>query len=84
LDLEKQSDGVVRPKYEYEYCPVNYVTESELSLLQLFGFWKQNKMLVAGGIEDQPAKYVQAMSMLDMIFGEEERKAIEGMKGGQK
>lgn len=75
--MEQGPDGVARHRYEFDYCPVNYVDPDQKDLLGLFGLWKQQKMLYPGGVGDQPAKYIDIMILLDGWWAQAERDAIE-------
>lgn len=70
-------------KYEYEYCPVNYVQMDHRALIVLFELWRQGKMLDSGGIAEQSAKYVDCMMFLDSLRNQAERQSIENIGKGK-
>lgn len=67
------------PTYTYTYCPVNYVHYQEIYTISLHTLWKKGKMLYAGGVADQPAKYVDAMMFIDSLLAELETDMIKQM-----
>lgn len=75
--MEPGADGVAKYRYEFDYCPVNYVDPDHKDLLGLFSLWRSGKMLYEGGIGVQPAKYIDVMMMLDGLWAQAEKAAIE-------
>ena len=41
------------------------------ALAELYGFYKNGFLLMAGGLQDQPAWYLQAMSVFDNAMNKE-------------
>ena len=76
-------DGEMKFQYEFPLCPVNSITVEVKDLLNLLPAWKRGQMIEPGGIGDQPAKYVDAMMMLEAMCANAEREAIEAMKGSK-
>ena len=55
-------------------CPVRAITNTSLSFLSLFGFYRAGFLLAPGGIRDQPLRYLTAMRVIDAAAFREERK----------
>lgn len=70
-------------RYEYWYCPVNYVQPEHKSLIGLYSLFRQGKMLESGGVGDQPARYVDAMMFLDSMWNQAEAEALQNVGKGK-
>ena len=46
-------------------CPYTLVTDTARHMLDLHRWYARGVLLVAGGIYDQPARYIQAMELID-------------------
>lgn len=51
-------------------CPRQLVTAESRAWLQLYSTYKAGFLLVAGGIFDQPAIYINAMTLIDSFAAE--------------
>lgn len=79
LDLETV-DGKNEWKYQYDFCPVNYVQTDHRTWLGLYSLFRQGHLLVEGGINDQPSKYMDVMMFLDGLWNQNEAERLEEMK----
>ncbi len=49
-------------------CPLGYVTTQIVGWLGWHALWQRGVLPCAGGLLDQPAKYVDVMELLDMLI----------------
>lgn len=48
----------------YRRCPIKLITAFTCHCLELYGFYKSGLLLQAGGVIDQPAKYLRIMRII--------------------
>ena len=51
-------------------CPRSLVTDESVALFRLWNFYRDGYLAVAGGILDQPASYLHAMSFISAAWKE--------------
>jgi hypothetical protein len=56
------------PGWKSRFCPRQLVTAESAEWLRLFHLYKAGHLLVAGGLLDQPAIYVQTMSTIESLL----------------
>ena len=79
LDLTHEN-GETKWRYEFEYCPVNYIQPYNRTWLGLYSLWRNGFLLDAGGIGDQPSKYIDVMQFVESLFNQHEKEQLEQMK----
>lgn len=55
------------PELGLTSCPVNLFGPNEAATLGMYQHYRNGILFVLGGIGDQPAKYVDAMTLLERI-----------------
>ncbi len=55
-------------------CPWAQVDRAVLEWFRVYAFWQKGMLLVAGGLLDQPAKYVEVMEYLDGLMARKDRR----------
>jgi hypothetical protein len=60
--------------WESRICPRKLVTPETRAWLQIYSTYKAGFLLVAGGILDQPAIYINAMTTIDSLVAEARKK----------
>jgi hypothetical protein len=63
----------IKGRWKSRICPRKLITDSTRSWLQIFSAYKAGYLLVAGGILDQPAIYIAAMTTIDGLINEARR-----------
>jgi len=59
------TDETGRPSNATRTCPRRLVTDYSTYLIGFYSHYKAGHLLVAGGISDQPALYLDAMQLID-------------------
>jgi hypothetical protein len=80
LDQDVVLGGASTYRYEYAYCPVNYVTHEHRTIIGLLSLFKQGKMLESGGVGDQDAKYLDIMIFLEGLWNQAEIASMEKVR----
>jgi hypothetical protein len=70
MELRRDGDGERIPIVG---CPLLAVTPESLAWIRWHGLWQRGLFPVAGGVMDQPAKYLSAMEHLDLVTAKQER-----------
>ncbi|TKB53306.1 hypothetical protein [Ferrimonas aestuarii] len=52
-------------EHRMRVCPKPQITAATQQLLSLFGDYRQGYLLNAGGLNEQPFRYLQAMRLID-------------------
>jgi hypothetical protein len=68
-----------------ERCPVrtqqlaspNLMREIDVMRVELYPGWQQGHLLAAGGLEDQPARYLEFMRLFDVMRTLVDKKYLE-------
>ena len=61
VPIERQEG---RDRVYLQDCPVNLIPARVWPLIRLYGSWVDGRFWRAGGLADQPHKYVQAMCLI--------------------
>jgi hypothetical protein len=62
--------GEAPNEWKSRTCPRRIVTSESDSWLQLFSLYKSGHLLVAGGVIDQPAIYLHAMTLIESLISQ--------------
>lgn len=81
-EARKGCTGKYPKKYElggftYRICPGNFYSFSYVSLLDLHTSYRKGVLFTAGGIMDQPTKYIDAMNFLEGLVSSKEFEQME-------
>ncbi len=63
-------------------CPRRQLDDGAVELLRYWRFWRQGVLLVAGGLLNQPARYVEAMEFLDYLQADANAEEAKNRGGG--
>ena len=55
---------------EYCRCPLKIITRQSMEYIRFYSFFRDGYLPNAGGIMDQPAKFLDAMSMIESVLAE--------------
>lgn len=55
-------------------CPRRLITTESSDWLRLFSLYKAGHLLVSGGVLDQPAIYLHAMTLIDVLISQAQSK----------
>jgi hypothetical protein len=55
-------------QWKSRQCPRKLITQESRDWLQIFQTYKAGFLLVSGGILDQPAVYINAMTLIDTLI----------------
>jgi len=73
--------GTIVPNSKGEYfipsCSANLIQSDHYLYLQLYALYKDGFLLHEGGISDQPARYIQAMRIIDSEVNRVQRREME-------
>ena len=61
-------------------CPMEIIGPQELTLIDMYKHYKAGFLLCDGGLNNQPAAYVEAMGIIDSAVSEQQRKKQEQMR----
>jgi hypothetical protein len=64
----------IKGKWKSRICPRRLITPESRDWIQLFSTYKAGHLLVAGGIYDQPALYINAMTTIERLVSEAQEK----------
>ncbi len=65
----------IEGKWKSRICPRKLITAETRDWLQLFSTYRAGHLLVSGGIYDQPALYVHAMTLIESFINEAQKSA---------
>lgn len=68
----------------YTKCPGNFFVSSYAQLMDVHRMFRKGVLANAGGLLDQPAKYIDVMNFLEALISEKETEALKkSVKNGQ-
>jgi len=67
-------------EFRSRVCPRRLITRDSLMWMQLYSAWSDGHLLIAGGLLDQPAIYLGAMTRISALYSEA-RETTNGGKG---
>lgn len=56
-------------------CPRRMVTDESVFLMSLFSHYRAGHLYQAGGVRDQPARYLQAMQFIEGVVNDDNRES---------
>ena len=68
----------------YSKCLGNFYNFGYAQLIELYNRYKNGTLFNSGGLSDQPAKYLAAMTLIGNLVNEEELKIAESIKNKTK
>lgn len=79
---------IIKPLYpgvSYTKCPGNFYSPAHAMLLDVHRMHRKGVMANAGGLLDQPAKYIDTMNLLETLVSEKESEQLKkSLKDGRK
>lgn len=66
--------------YDLNTCPTKLVTEASVAWLRLYRFFRRGFLPFSGGLLEQPARFLDAMEVIDGASAESE---VRDHGGGQ-